>query len=131
MAASPAVHRRTALGVTPLFNVTSDMGGQRWNVRPFRALSINGRSRRTAMKINLEIDCTPDEARRFFGLPDVAPMQEMVMAKLQERMMQAVDATAPETLMRAWVPMAPELMQQGMNALFGTFMKKQADAKKD
>src|SRR5947209_16295132 len=86
---------------------------------------------RKPVKINLEIDCTPDEARRFFGLPDVAPMQEAVMAKLQERMMQAVDATTPEALMRAWVPMAPELMQQGMNALFGAFMKKQADAKKD
>jgi uncharacterized protein DUF6489 len=107
------------------------MDGQPWNVRPSGALSTNGRSRRTAMKINLEIDCTPDEARRFFGLPDVAPMQEAIMTKLQERMMQAVDATTPEALMRAWVPMAPELMQQGMNALFGAFMKKQADAKKD
>lgn len=23
------------------------------------------------MKVNIEIDCTPDEARRFMGLPDV------------------------------------------------------------
>ncbi len=23
------------------------------------------------MKVNVEIDCTPDEARRFLGLPDV------------------------------------------------------------
>ena len=83
------------------------------------------------MKINLEIDCTADEARRFFGLPDVAPMQEAVMAKLQERMMQTVDAITPEALMKAWVPIAPELMQQGMNALFGAFIKKQAGAKKD
>ena len=23
------------------------------------------------MKVNIEIDCSPDEARRFMGLPDV------------------------------------------------------------
>jgi len=28
------------------------------------------------MKITMNIDCTPDEARAFFGLPDVKPMQE-------------------------------------------------------
>ena len=26
------------------------------------------------MKINVEVDCTPLEARQFFGLPDVQPM---------------------------------------------------------
>lgn len=25
-----------------------------------------------AMKVNIEIDCTPEEARRFLGLPDVS-----------------------------------------------------------
>ncbi|WP_028640784.1 DUF6489 family protein [Novosphingobium acidiphilum] len=28
------------------------------------------------MKVNVEVDCTPDEARRFLGLPDVAKAQE-------------------------------------------------------
>ena len=28
------------------------------------------------MKITIDFDATPDEARRFFGLPDIAPMQE-------------------------------------------------------
>ena len=30
------------------------------------------------MKVNVEIDCTPIEARQFFGLPDVQPMQTAV-----------------------------------------------------
>lgn len=34
------------------------------------------------MKITIDVDCTPDEARRFLGLPDVAPMQEALMAQL-------------------------------------------------
>ena len=39
------------------------------------------------MKVNIEIDCTPLEARQFFGLPDVQPMQTAVMEKLQQQMM--------------------------------------------
>ena len=33
------------------------------------------------MKIKIEVDCTPEEARNFFGLPNVKPMQEAVMAE--------------------------------------------------
>jgi hypothetical protein len=28
------------------------------------------------MKVNVEIDCTPEEARRFLGLPDVTEANE-------------------------------------------------------
>lgn len=28
------------------------------------------------MKVNVEIDCTPEEARRFLGLPDVTSVNE-------------------------------------------------------
>jgi hypothetical protein len=31
------------------------------------------------MKVNIEIDCTPEEARRFMGLPDVTGLQEEMM----------------------------------------------------
>ena len=37
------------------------------------------------MKVNVEVDCTPLEARQFFGLPDVQPMQTAVMDKLQQQ----------------------------------------------
>jgi len=37
------------------------------------------------MKIKVEIDCTPIEARLFFGLPDVQPMQAAMMSKLEKR----------------------------------------------
>ena len=31
------------------------------------------------MKVTVDIDCTPEEARTFFGLPDVKPMQKAMM----------------------------------------------------
>ena len=48
------------------------------------------------MKVNVEIDCTPLEARQFFGLPDVGPMQTAVMDKLQQQMTSNIDKVSPE-----------------------------------
>lgn len=36
-------------------------------------------NRNVIMKITVEIDCTPDEARHFAGLPDVVPMQQAII----------------------------------------------------
>ena len=56
------------------------------------------------MKIHLDIDCTPEEARAFLGLPDVAPMQDALMAELQKRMMANLQAMEPEQLFKTWLP---------------------------
>jgi hypothetical protein len=58
------------------------------------------------MKIKIDIDCTPEEARRFLGLPDVAPMQEAMMKEIQDRMMANLQAMDPETLFKTWMPQA-------------------------
>jgi Family of unknown function (DUF6489) len=56
------------------------------------------------MKITIDIDCTPQEARTFFGLPHVEPMQEALVAQMQERLTQYLDAMEPDALMSAWLP---------------------------
>ena len=45
------------------------------------------------MKISVDIDCTPDEARSLLCLPDVKPLQEAMMA-----------AVEPDALMKMWMP---------------------------
>jgi hypothetical protein len=42
------------------------------------------------MTITVEAHCTPDEARQFFGLPDVKPRQDAV----ERRMLDAVSGMA-------------------------------------
>ncbi len=67
------------------------------------------------MKITIDVDCTPEEARTFLGLPDVQPMQAAMMKTVQERMQQALDSTDPESLMKTWLPIglgAAEQMQK-------------------
>jgi putative transposase len=39
------------------------------------------------MKVAVEIDCTPEEARQFMGLPDLQPMQAAVMAEMEKRVL--------------------------------------------
>ena len=54
------------------------------------------------MKVNVEIDCTPAEARAFLGLPDVAPLNEAMVAEMQKRMADNVAAMQPDELMKTW-----------------------------
>jgi hypothetical protein len=56
------------------------------------------------MKVNIEMDMTPEEARAFMGLPDVAPIQKRMMEEMQARMRAAFDAGDPEGMMKAWTP---------------------------
>ncbi|MCC6597176.1 MAG: hypothetical protein IT559_00055 [Alphaproteobacteria bacterium] len=58
------------------------------------------------MKVTFDIECSPEEARRFFGLPDVAPMQEAVMKEIERKMMDNIKAMDPESMMKNWAPMA-------------------------
>lgn len=64
------------------------------------------------MKISIDIDCTPEEARSFLGLPDVAPMQAALMAQLQERMAANIAAMDPETMLKTWMPLGLQNMEQ-------------------
>lgn len=56
------------------------------------------------MKITMDVDCTPEEARRFFGLPDVAPMQDALMKDVEARMTAALKSMDAEKLLRTWLP---------------------------
>ena len=42
------------------------------------------------MKFQIEVDCTPAEAREFLGLPDVVPMQEALMKQHEEELSSAL-----------------------------------------
>ena len=38
------------------------------------------------MKVNVEVDCTPEEARRFLGLPDVTKANDVYVDALAKAM---------------------------------------------
>lgn len=56
------------------------------------------------MKFNFDIECTPEEARQFIGLPNIAPMQEAMMKDLENRLKDNIKKMDPETMMTTWLP---------------------------
>lgn len=56
------------------------------------------------MKFSIDIDCTPEEARSFFGLPNVEVLNKAIMDQVQTQMMERMKAMAPEEIMKAWMP---------------------------
>ncbi len=83
------------------------------------------------MKIHLDIDCTPEEARAFLGLPDVAPMQKAVMEEMQKRMMANLAAMEPEQLFKTWLPAGIQGWEQMQKAFWSQMTKGAREAPKE
>ena len=56
------------------------------------------------MKFNFDIECTPEEARAFVGLPNVALMQERMMQELESKMQDNIRNLSPEEMVKTWMP---------------------------
>ena len=57
------------------------------------------------MKVTIDTECTPEEARRFLGLPDLTPVHDAYVARLQRLIDEGVKSDDIEQLMRSWGPM--------------------------
>jgi hypothetical protein len=75
------------------------------------------------MKVTIEVDCTPLEARQFFGLPDVQPMQEAILAEMEKRLMAETAKFSPEGLMRAWFSGSAQGAEWFRDVLGGLFAR--------
>jgi hypothetical protein len=62
------------------------------------------------MKVNVEIDCTPEEARRAVGLPDLTPIHERYIAIMLETMDGNIKPEMLDTMLRNWGPMGEASM---------------------
>jgi hypothetical protein len=56
------------------------------------------------MKFKVDIDCTPEEARTFLGLPDVKPLQEALLTEVEEPLRATLKAMDPEAMLKTWLP---------------------------
>jgi hypothetical protein len=56
------------------------------------------------MKVTVDVDCTPEEARRFMGLPDLSAVHQAYV----DKMTKAAEGLTPDAvgeLMKSWGPM--------------------------
>ena len=72
------------------------------------------------MKCKIEIECTPLEARQFFGLPDVQPLQAKLMAEVEAKMVAEMERFSPDSILKSWLSIfsqTPEQMQAALTQL--------------
>jgi hypothetical protein len=78
------------------------------------------------MKFTVNVECSPEEARRFMGLPDVTPLNEALVAEMGKRMEANLKLMSPDTLMESWMSVGTQaqdafvrLMTSGVAAATG------------
>lgn len=82
------------------------------------------------MKINIQIEMSPEEVRKVMGLPDIEPMQKELMAKMHEKINTYVDEVSdPELFMKRIMPMGIQSMEQ-VQEFFSRFANVQTDKNK-
>ncbi len=65
------------------------------------------------MKVTIDIDLTPDEARKLMGMPDIEPLQRSMMSKLEEKMQEALDEMSqPDYLFKRFFPVGIQGMEE-------------------
>lgn len=65
------------------------------------------------MRLTINIDCTPEEARAFFGMPDVEPLNDMIVAEMTRRAKENIDTLAdPERFFAQMMNMGGKSFEQ-------------------
>ncbi len=71
------------------------------------------------MKVNVEIDCTPEEARRFLGLPDVTKANDVYVDAVAKAMKGVGNIDQLQDMAKQLAPMGQiglKMFQQFMEA---------------
>jgi hypothetical protein len=64
------------------------------------------------VKLNIEVECTPTEARAFLGLPDVSALNDHIVREMKSRMDANMALVAPEELMKSWMAFGGQATEQ-------------------
>ena len=69
------------------------------------------------MKMRIEVECTPVEARQFMGLPDVTMLNESLVEEMTKRMQANMQMMAPEALMKSWMAAGAQAQETFMGLM--------------
>ena len=64
------------------------------------------------MKMTIEVDCTPEEARRFLGLPDVSGLNDHLVGEMTKRIDANISLLSPEEFMKNWMAFGSGAQEQ-------------------
>jgi fructosamine-3-kinase len=55
------------------------------------------------MKFTVNVECSPEEARRFMGLPDVTPINDKLVEEMGKRMEANLKMMSGGDMMQSWM----------------------------
>ena len=64
------------------------------------------------MKMKIEVECSPEEARAFLGLPDVTSLNDHLVGEMKKRFDSNVAMLQPEELMKSWFSLGGQAQEQ-------------------
>ncbi|MEO6338858.1 MAG: DUF6489 family protein [Caulobacteraceae bacterium] len=64
------------------------------------------------MKMKIEVECSPEEARAFLGLPDVTPLNDHLVNEMKKRFDTNVAMLQPDELMKSWFSIGGQAQEQ-------------------
>ena len=79
------------------------------------------------MKFTCDVDCTPEEARRFLGLPDITPVHDAYVARMTKAVTEGLTPDMISETMRSWGPMSEagsQIFKTMFDQMTGTLTKK-------
>ena len=79
------------------------------------------------MKVSFDIDCTPEEARRMLGLPDVTPVNEALVAELTKRAAEMAQEIDADKMMQQWMTAGVQGFGDMQKAFMEQFAKAQGN----
>lgn len=75
------------------------------------------------MKVTIEVDCSPEEARRFLGLPDVSALNDHLVREMKNRIDANMNLLSADELVKNWMAFGAgaqeqfrKLMEAGLGA---------------
>lgn len=84
------------------------------------------------MKVNIEIDCTPEEARTFMGLPDVSKANNVYVETMAKAMKGVSNPDQLQELAKTMAPMGQVGLKMFQNFVEGSMAASaMRNAKKD
>lgn len=69
------------------------------------------------MKVKIDITVTPQEARAFFGLPDVSALNKAMTEEIGKRMSEGLASATPEALLGQWMNLGGKMSEQFMGMM--------------
>jgi len=73
------------------------------------------------MKVTVDFDLTPEEMRRLFGLPDLTPIQNLVIERIKGQVEKGLDQGIVTTLTRAMITGGMQSWEAYQKLLSGMF----------